>query len=432
MEKGTKSPLFGTNPFSAAFTKFDEEAFFSNLHNKIRDKPYFEQYKGFKATLLWLSYLFNVASALTASYAVYWLVHRLTGIALAGWLVALVFLFFLEKVKRKSSSEFWQVWFFRKQMAMGWLFLSLFCLAISLLSSGFGVKQGTETLSPTLETLKADSMATFYYSEVQRLEKVNEALRSNKNSQGMTFYKLYESINANTLTIADYRKRAQALEEKLDGKNEQLSESYQAEIKMTAWTMVWITLLMELLFEACLCYVWYYYYRSYVERNTIHKKYNVHTNDIQSNEIEGDRSPALSALEKQLETLRTENETLRRLSAPPPLEMNGSEIENRTPIGFHNNKPKAAPKVCADVGRAGEGVHTVAHTYIKNGERITVHYTMTNIKSRIAQYQRDLEEAINRGMKKSVIENRRIWLGYWEGKKEELVKRQEEGSMLEI
>ena len=97
MEKdATTSTLFGVNQFSKAFAEFDEEAFFDNLHNQVRNKSYFEKYKGFKTTLLCLSYVFNMASALTASYAVYWFINWITGMAIVGYIVAGVALFFLE------------------------------------------------------------------------------------------------------------------------------------------------------------------------------------------------------------------------------------------------------------------------------------------------------------------------------------------------
>lgn len=427
MEKSTKSSLFGANPFTEAFAEFDETAFFENLHNTVKNKSYFEKYKGFKLTLLLLSYLFNAASALTASYAVYWLVNKLTGVSWVGYIVAIVFLFFLEKVKRKSSTEFWQVWFFRKQIALGWLGLSLFCLAISLFSSGFGVKEGTETLSPTPELLKADSMATYYHNEIARLEQVNTELRANKNKEGTTFYKLYDAINANTATITDYRKREQDLEKQLTGKNNQLTTEYMEEIKLTAWTLVWITLIMELLFESCICYIWYYYYRSYVERNKLQKIHNVYTKNIHNASNQDTGSPTLSDLQNSIEELRAENEALRTQNAPPPpIHQNGSETQNRTLIGFHmGNTEKVAPDLCADVGRHHNEVHTIPHIYTKGGKRITVHYTMTNIKSRIAQYTRDLDIAKQKKMEASVIANRKGWLQYWESKKEELLTKQE-------
>jgi len=426
MEKSTKSSLFGANPFTEAFAEFDETAFFENLHNTVKNKSYFEKYKGFKLTLLLLSYLFNAASALTASYAIYWLVNKLTGVSWAGFIVAIIFLFFLEKIKRKSSTEFWQVWFFRKQIALGWLGLSLFCLAISLFSSGFGVKEGTETLSPTPELLKADSMATYYHNEIARLEQVNTELRANKNKEGTTFYKLYDAINANTATITDYRKREQDLEKQLAGKNDQLTSEYMEEIKLTAWTLVWITLIMELLFESCICYIWYYYYRSYIERNKSQEGYNVYTNKVHSISNQDTYSPTLSDLQIAIEELRAENESLRTQQTPPPIHHNGSEVQNRTPIGFHmGNMEKASPDVCADVGRVKNDLHTVPHTYTKGSKTVTVHYTMTNIKSRIAQYTRDLAEAERKEMGESVITNRRDWLQYWESKRKELIAKQQ-------
>lgn len=150
-----KKELLTSNRFTKAFQVFDEETFFQNLHNKVRNKSYFEQYKSFKQLLIWLSYLFNIASAVTASYAIYWLIHRLTGISEVGYLVAILFLFFLEKIKRKSSTEFWQVLFFRQSIATGWLGLSLFCLMLSLVSSSFGVKGRSRKFSPKCRTIES-------------------------------------------------------------------------------------------------------------------------------------------------------------------------------------------------------------------------------------------------------------------------------------
>ena len=258
---------FGINVFTEAFQEFDEDAFFENLHNKVKNKSYYQKYKGFKTTLVALSYLFNTASALSASYGVYWLTNRITGVAVLGWIVASVFLFFLEKIKRKSSSEFWQVYFFRKEFMIGWFVLSLFCFGISLGSSAFGVKEGTETLAPDPELIANDSTAKWYIAEAKKLDATNEDLRANRDSKsGVTFYNLNPAISANAEAAKEYRQRASELEKKLEGQNEKLTTEYIEEISFTAWTLVWFTVLMELLFEACLCYVWYYLHRSYVER----------------------------------------------------------------------------------------------------------------------------------------------------------------------
>jgi len=418
MEKDTKSTLFGVNPFAKAFAEFDEEAFFDNLHNTVKNKSYFEKYKGFKTTLLWLSYLFNAASALTASYAVFWLTNWITGIAVVGYIVAAISLFFLEKIKRKSSGEFWQVYFFRKSVAVGWLGLSLFCLGLSLASSGFGVKQGAQELAPDPELLKADSMATFYAAEIERLEGVNAELRANKNEEGTTFYKLYNSINANTATITDYRKRAQELEKKTEGQNDKLTADYMAEVDLTAWSLVYLTLLMELLFECCIAYIWYYYHRSYVERNKVQSTLNVQTKAIQT----GDTSPTLLELQNTIQLLQAENAALRTpQQAPPPPTKNGAEVLNRTPIGFKSGHMRTHEDTQEKI--VFDDRYTVAHTYTKGGQPVTVHYNATMVKSRIGEYERKIAEAETKEMGAEVIENRRKWLDYWQGKRKELAHK---------
>lgn len=423
MEKKEKSPLLGRNPFAEAFAEFDETAFFENLHNTVKNKPYFEKYKDFKTTLLWLSYLFNLASALTASYAIFWLTKWITGIALVGYIVAVVFLFFLEKIKRKSSTEFWQVFFFRKQFAAGWFGLSMFCLALSLFSSGFGVKQGTENLAPSPELLAADSMATYYRKEIAKLEQTNERLTANKNKDGITFYKLYDAINANTATIADYTKRSTELEKKTDGKNDKLTASYMEEVTLTAWTLVLITLLMELLFEGCIAYVWYYYHRSYVERFNVHSTHKMHIKDMLSTH----KPPTTSLSENEqilqlIEQLQTENHRLKiQPVPPPPIHHNEQEVNHRNPIGFKRGHMRTHENT--DPKTVIDDRYTVPHTYTKGGQAVTVHYNATMVKSRIGEYQRKVKEAESKAMGKSVLDNRKKWLEYWKEKEAELLQK---------
>ena len=416
MKNAEKRAFFERNPFADAFAQFDEETFFDNLHNQVRNKPYFEKYSGFKSTLLSLSYLFNLASALTASYAIFWLTDWITGIAIIGYIVAAIFLFFLEKIKRKSSTEFWQVYFFRKQMAVGWLILSLFCLFISLASSGFGVKQGTETLSPTPELLKADSMANYYAMEISRLEGVNMELRANKNQNGQIFYKLYNSINANTATIADYRKRAQELEKKLEGKNEQLTSTYRNDVQLTAWTLVWITLLMELLFEGCIAYVWYYYYRSYVERLGVQNTSNVHTKNVQK--MDNVSTNDLSELQATIFLLQAENEALRAEQSIFPMSLD--ELDNENSLSPYLESGHTSPHEDTGNEFIVDDRYTVPHTYKKGGQSITVHYNATMVRSRVGEYERKIAEAKEKGMNQDILDNRQQWLNYWLEKEKEL------------
>ncbi|MEN0049977.1 MAG: hypothetical protein AAF806_23140 [Bacteroidota bacterium] len=444
MEKARNGSLFGINEFAQAFEQFDEDAFFESLHYKVKNKSYFEQYKGFKLTLLILSYAFNVASAISASYAVYWLVKWLTGYMWAGYIVAGVFLFFLESIKRKSSTEFWQIWFFRNKAAHGWLGLSLFCLGLSIVSSGFGVKQGTEELAPNPELVKADSLINHYSAEIAKLEVTNTDLRENRDQKGQTYYKLYPTLETNTKLIADYTQKKLDLETKLEGQNEKLSGAYMAEVKMTAWTLVLTTLLMELLFEACIAYIWYYYHRSYVERKQ--SKKNVYTKDIQSkskrylNDIEKgyneniDHSPTLSNdsplqmtdLLRLVEQLQAENARLRTdENTAASAQIKEDIASSAAPIGFKYGQVRTQQNISSRLQKtATSDLYTVPHTYRKGGKPVTVHYNATIVRSRIGEYQKKLKAAkTNSTTSSKTIERYNNWLNYWLGKWEELEQK---------
>jgi len=422
--------------------EYSEEEFITKIHEQVRPKSYFEKYQGFKKSVIWLSYLFNLTSILTSSYAVYWLINWLTGVSMVGYLVASIFLFFLEKIKRKSSNEFFQMLLFNKSFAGGWFGLSLFCLSISLLSSSFGVYEVTQSLAPDAELLKADSMATYYHTQIAMLEAKGAELRANKDSKGITFYKLSDGITANEKTIADYRKRAKELEIQLAGKNEQLTKQYSKEVELTAWTLVWLTLLMEILFECCIAYSWYFYHRSYIEltktnnfslEDELNSKFDQipHSDDSVQNRIE--------ALENKIKALYGLNNQYDGIMQPNgEKDAIGLKNDIRQPIGFFSDTQKIeidnflkssannSGQAWTDVDKLNliDDKFTIEHTYVRGGKEKTVRYTMRMVNSRIGQYKRELEEAIKNKLDISIIENRRRWLNYWKDKKSELLDKQ--------
>jgi hypothetical protein len=255
------------NTWNEAFEQFDEETFFARLEEKVKPKPYYHQYRSFKDLLNVLSYLFAVVSILTAMYAVFWLFEWIAGSKLLGIAVAVVILFFLEKLKRYSSGEFWQIFYFKKKIAAGWLSLSIFIGVLCIVSSMFGTKQATNNLAPTADLLEYDSTATAYRAQVAKLEKENAEFATQRNHEGIIYHRIQSLIDKNKKAINKYQTRILALDKKLEGKNDLLSNQYQSKVEQTGWILAAISLLFELLFEACIAYIWYYYYRSYVERN---------------------------------------------------------------------------------------------------------------------------------------------------------------------
>ena len=438
------SPLFGRNLFAKAFQEFDEDSFFASLHNRIKDKSYYEKYRGFKNTVLALSYFFNAASILTASYAIFWLTEWLTGLVWLSWLTGAVFLFFLESIKRKSSNEFFQVWFFQKQIAVGWMALSLFCFAISLTSSAFGTKSGTNELAPSAELVAADSVASAYRAEIAKLDAENKLLQSQRNHEGTIYYKLQGTIAKNKGMIGDYNQRILELDKKLEGKNDLLSGKHRSKVERTGWILVVLTLLMELLFESCIAYIWYYFYRSYVERRKLKGIPEKETGSLPH--PMPDQEQLLQLFHQFQQDLLAKD--AERQSFPPGFEQfpptngNGTMPENRThrTIGFKTtiseNEPsakreqdKSSVQACTSLYTENPVLfsdrYTVPHTYHRHGKPITVHYTLPQIESRVAQYEREVGECQTRNLSKEILHNRQTWLRYWEGKKRELENKLE-------
>lgn len=190
-------------------------------------------------------------------------------------------------------------------------------------------------------------------------------MRNNRDENGITFYKLSDGITANEKVIADYRKRAKELEEKLEGKNEQLTAAYMEEVQVTAWTLVWLTLLMEILFEACIAYVWYYYYRSYVERSEtvgiIEASPLEEKSDFSKREKELRLLERIQALESEIMTLRATN-TSKRTQDKEGIKINGIEPLNgfygkRMPIGFFSDRQHQQPTMIENTsGQTWTGV----------------------------------------------------------------------------
>jgi len=444
MENHKSSVLLGRNIFAEAFEQFDEEEFFNSLHHQVRNKSYFEKYKGFKTTLLWLSYLFNVVSGLTASYALYWLLERISGFTVYGVSVlalgiAALFLFFFEKLKRKSSTEFWQVFFFNRKIAGGWLVLSLCLLVISLVSSAFGTKEGVENLAPDAELIATDSLATEYRFRIAALEQENAELSKQRNHEGVIYYHVQSTIKQNKQMIGDLNTRILELDKKLEGKNELLSDEYAAEVQLTAWTLVWINIIMELLFEACIAYIWYYYYRSYVERRTTAGI--TAATDPQPAPSPAPTSPALQPntdtaavlqqINAQLALLQQMQTSVHRSGAAeadhsaPPLanEFNRTVIGGfMPPVDDNNPLQRVATGSNATSRHSGskttyEDFFTILHHRFSDGK--PVRYGSDRVDWYVKHYEQKLAEA-KQEAQTAAIENFQAKLAYWQSRQREL------------
>ncbi|WP_196890364.1 hypothetical protein [Aureivirga marina] len=87
-------------------------------------------------------------------------------------------------------------------------------------------------------------------------------------------------------------------------------------------------------------------------------------------------------------------------------------------------KPKENQKIETKIIRETKtdlkDLHTVEHK-LPTGE--IKHVNESYIDNMIRKYEKKIDEAVNSNSKESVIENRKNWLVYWKGKKEELLSK---------
>lgn len=466
-----KHHLMLSEKFSNAFKTFDEGHYFKNLFDKFSEKTFYQKYRNFWYFIIFLSVLFNLLSLASGAYAVYDLSFKFVQIMWVAIVIALVILACLEKVKRYSSGEFWQVFWFKRKYAYGWLCLSLFCAALSIASSMYGTYEGTEDLGPGAELVATDSVAQSYRTRIAQLEEENQGHQANKNKAGETYWPSQQAILENKSIIKDLEARAMQLETKLEGHNAELTKDYREELALTASFLMWLSFIFELLFEAAMAYIEYYRYRSFIERwlqlgypvtsqgrpilsfleeldekeqqqllgNGQHPSPTLPSrsapdkiHDNQQLELETALSKTLAPFMQRLENLeqRIHNSSMKNGQHEPPSRPTSTMMADRPrPIGYHI--PKKETEIF--VQDFENDLYTVPHMYTKKGETIIKPYGESLIQGRINQYAKLVEtlkahspyptQAEEQKHLERLQEKQEI-LAYWEGKMIELHKKQ--------
>lgn len=430
MENQTNFP-FGKDIFAKAFQEFDEQAFFQRLEDQVKPQSYYHKYKGFKDLISTLSYLFNIISAFTASYLIFWLTQWLTGIAIVAYAFSAVFLFFLEKLKRKSSSEFFQVWFFEKKIASGWLGLSFMVFLASVASTYYGTDKATWDFAPPAPLVSQDSTLQSLYAQLEITEaQISEARGTKwKGTTTRTSQKTVKELSEQkTFILTEIGRR----ENGKDVKNDGITQNHTVQIKITASTLAWLTVLFEVLFECCIAFIWYYYHRSFVERKIMDSLLPSPILDEESVVVDTSVKALLQELQEQIRVLQQQ----KNINIPPlPSSnghqkngsVNGTENETKRPIGFMTNAQRMSSSVLQDVVTDEKMIlddrHTIAHKDSRTGE--IKRYTLARVANFISHYEKSIEEAIKTNMEATVLANRQKWLAYWQRKQQELLLKQQ-------
>ena len=194
---------------------------------------------------------------------------------------------------------------------------------------------------------------------------------------------------------------------------------------------------MEILFECCIAYIWYFYYRSMIERKLTETDQNSQTTTLPSvakinenNEIKA----LLQQLQLQINELKMQQKDGIRDLRPPEnnhLHVNDtvqdSGTVNRTtrPIGFLTENPplsyNAFQDVVTDEKIFLEDKYTITHKERRTGK--IKRYTLDRVNNFISHYRNAVQEAVKKGMEQEVLQNRKNWLNYWLGRRGELLDK---------
>lgn len=264
-----------------SLTIFNQEDFFDKLEKQISNAnlSYFERYKSFKKTIVALSYLFNVASAFTAAYFVYSLTTWLTSIAFIGWAMAALFLYFLEQLKRRSSREVWFTYWFKGKLPATWLALSVALLLMSVAASYMGTDTGVRNTAPEAPVATGDQKLDDLYAEKHQIEQDIYTAQQTRWRNTIT-RDAQATIKELTRQKTPLQKKIDEREKSLGIEKEEVETEHQDKIDWTANVMASIVVLFEIFFEACICFIWYYYFRSYIERKAAMANPNQHIETV--------------------------------------------------------------------------------------------------------------------------------------------------------
>lgn len=215
----------------------------------------------------YLSFLFNLISALAGLYGARIIFQMIpVPIPYFDWILAIGFLFILEKYKRQFSDKFWDTWYATKKIAWGYAIANFGLLGISLFLSVFGVYFAAKDLAPEAKYIGGgdNPEVVALQDQLRTAQEDFDALLadpSSYNSEGKFYHKLMDERSAIKLQIADLTATLKDKHGVINVQNEDILDDWKLRNAFRGNFSVIITLLSELLFEICMAFGSYYDYR---------------------------------------------------------------------------------------------------------------------------------------------------------------------------
>lgn len=230
-------------------------------------KNWFLKNKPNRQTAYLFSFLFNFISALAGYYGGK-VIMEVIPIPYLPWIGAAVGLILMERYKRVFSDKMWD--YFWKYRKLDWSAFSanaiLFTVSLGISAFGMFFLINDNSAEAKLMGSADDPEAQAIIAEVQDKRDMIEAKRadkSNYNSKGEFYWPLQQAEATLEKEIA---KKEEILREKhgvYAVQNKDLLAKWSLRTGFRSYTSVIITVLSEILFELCMCFVSYYDWRVY-------------------------------------------------------------------------------------------------------------------------------------------------------------------------
>jgi hypothetical protein len=256
--------MLSNNPFEQEFILFKESTLFEGLVRKYQPTPYYKKYGLIRMISLISSYGFNLLSGVTASSLIFLFLNALS----RSWILAMALtissILFLELLKRKLGSIIFKEYFTGRKIQ--WLTIIAFttCSCISVVFSYYGSKKMVIELSNTPITISNDSTISVLDLELQDID---EQITNARNTRwkGTTTTESQQTINLLSKQKELVLSELFRVTQKTDTQNDYLEKEHNQTVLLQANQFALATMIFEVLFLICSCYLEYYDYRSYVE-----------------------------------------------------------------------------------------------------------------------------------------------------------------------
>lgn len=432
---------------------------FRRLHVRKKDKPYYERYYTLYILAIIFGWSANILSGITESSKIYAFFYGFLApysfANVATWGLVIIAIILLEMFHRVISRSYFKdlVENDTHTVAMTPKLVVMLSTALCLTSLSFlgsfdlirlSQEQPKPVIAQTVDAAQINNSIGAIADSLNADADEYRATRKWKNRLSTEDTKEWKIIQQDKrdmqklqaqalLNIGQINKENQI---QADSLNAQRQLIYESKINQKGYGLGFIAII-----AMCVLYLCLWYDEEYQERKMMYleKKYGHLFESVDHSPTPEEMGNIFNSAQPPIEGSgisslngANPNSTKSQNEHSPP---KTPENNTRNPIGFFKSsknddldistvhKVNSSGQAWTDLDRVYLDQHTVPHTYHKGGKPVTVHYTLRMVNSRIGQYERDIQDALNRNLADDILQNRKAWLVYWQSKKAELLNK---------